>query len=364
MPTDYNLTEITETTSFNANDLLYLVNTSNQDKSIKFSNLEGAISLANLNEKSHTSLTDKGTNTHAQIDTHVGAANPHSGSAPSSEGVTNGDSHDHSGGDGGQIDHSALNFDDGTNPHSTTKSDVGLGNVTNNAQYYPGGTDVALTDGGTGQSTRQAGIDALTDVAGATNEHVLTKDTGTGNAIFKAAAGGSDVKAAIDSGATADYVGAASNDGFLRVDATLDYTDGGDFVTLGLDSTLKSNYDAGYTHVSSDGSNHSLVDVLTTHQTLTDAATISWNMSSGMHAQVTLTANRTMGTPTNLKVGYCTLMVIQDAGGTNTLDLSAAVFKFPAGVEPTMSTGGNAIDIISFYCDGTSLYGITNYLFS
>lgn len=32
-------------------------------------------------------------------------------------------------------------------------SDVGLGNVTNNAQYYPSGTDVAVADGGTGSST-------------------------------------------------------------------------------------------------------------------------------------------------------------------------------------------------------------------
>lgn len=52
--------------------------------------------------------------------------------------------------------------------------------------YNPGGTDVAIADGGTGQGTAQLGINALTNVAGATNEHVLTKDTGTGNAIFKA----------------------------------------------------------------------------------------------------------------------------------------------------------------------------------
>lgn len=32
---------------------------------------------------------------------------------------------------------------------------------------------------------RQTAIDKITDVAGATNEHVLTKDTGSGNAIFK-----------------------------------------------------------------------------------------------------------------------------------------------------------------------------------
>jgi hypothetical protein len=39
--------------------------------------------------------------------------------------VTNGDKHDHSGGDGAQIKHSSLNKDDGTNPHGTTAADVG-----------------------------------------------------------------------------------------------------------------------------------------------------------------------------------------------------------------------------------------------
>jgi len=51
-------------------------------------------------------------------------------------------------------------------------------------------TDVGIAYGGTGQSTAQLAINALTAVAAATNEHVLTKDTATGNAIFKVAAGG------------------------------------------------------------------------------------------------------------------------------------------------------------------------------
>lgn len=51
-------------------------------------------------------------------------------------------------------------------------------------------TDVGIGYGGTGQSTAQAAIDALSAVSGATNEHVLTKDTGSGNAIWKAAVGG------------------------------------------------------------------------------------------------------------------------------------------------------------------------------
>lgn len=47
-------------------------------------------------------------------------------------------------------------------------------------------TDLAIADGGTGQSTAQAAINALTEVASATNEYVLTKDSATGNAVFKA----------------------------------------------------------------------------------------------------------------------------------------------------------------------------------
>ena len=52
------------------------------------------------------------------------------------------------------------------------------------------GTTIAVNQGGTGEITAQAAIDSLSAVAGATNEHVLTKDTGTGNAIWKVAGGG------------------------------------------------------------------------------------------------------------------------------------------------------------------------------
>ena len=37
---------------------------------------------------------------------------------------------------------------------------------------------------------RQVALDNLLDTANATDEHVMTKDTATGKAIFKAAAGG------------------------------------------------------------------------------------------------------------------------------------------------------------------------------
>ncbi len=51
------------------------------------------------------------------------------------------------------------------------------------------GTDLSIANGGTGQSDVQDAINALTQVSSATNEHVLTKDTSTGNATWKAAGG-------------------------------------------------------------------------------------------------------------------------------------------------------------------------------
>lgn len=81
---------------------------------------------------------------------------------------------------------------------ATARTNLGLGSiatqdadsVTISGGSVTGITDLAIADGGTGASTAQAAIDALTQVSGATNEHVLTKDTASGNAIFKAAVGG------------------------------------------------------------------------------------------------------------------------------------------------------------------------------
>lgn len=93
-----------------------------------------------------------------------------------------------------------------------------------------------------------------------------------------------------------------------------------------------------------------------TDQTLTDAATINWDMSSGAIATVTLADNRTMAAPTNLKKGTYILHVIQDGTGGRTLTWNA-VFKWIGGVTPTLSSGANDHDVFTFVCDGTNLYG-------
>jgi hypothetical protein len=84
--------------------------------------------------------------------------------------------------------------------------------------------------------------------------------------------------------------------------------------------------------------------------TLTDAATINWDMSSGYNAKVTLGGSRTLAAPTNPKEGLTyTLQVIQDGTGSRTLTWNAA-FDFGSAGSPTLSTGASKIDVISMIC--------------
>ena len=91
-------------------------------------------------------------------------------------------------------------------------------------------------------------------------------------------------------------------------------------------------------------------------QTLTDGATISWDTSLGRNATVTLGGNRAIANATNLKIGTYILVVKQDGSGSRTLTWGG-VYKWPAGVAPTLTTNANATDIMTFYSDGTNMYG-------
>lgn len=90
--------------------------------------------------------------------------------------------------------------------------------------------------------------------------------------------------------------------------------------------------------------------------TLTDAATIATDCSLGNVHEITMLANRTLGAPTNLKDGATYIWIItQDVGGTNTLAYNA-VFKFPGGTAPVLSTAGDAVDILTGVSDGTNIF--------
>jgi hypothetical protein len=90
--------------------------------------------------------------------------------------------------------------------------------------------------------------------------------------------------------------------------------------------------------------------------TLTDAATVAWDTTTGQVATFTfVSSNRTMGAPSSLVSGaFYALAVIQNAG-SNTLTWNS-VFKWANGAAPTLSTAASAKDYFVFRSDGTNLY--------
>ena len=90
-------------------------------------------------------------------------------------------------------------------------------------------------------------------------------------------------------------------------------------------------------------------------QTLTDGATIDWNLSTEQVAKVTLAGNRTLNAPTNQQAGaFYSLTIIQDGTGSRTLTFNSA-YKFSAATAPTLTTTASAKDMIIFKSDGTNL---------
>lgn len=91
-------------------------------------------------------------------------------------------------------------------------------------------------------------------------------------------------------------------------------------------------------------------------QSLSDGASIAWNLNTQQYAKVTLAGNRTLAAPSNMKDGgWYTLRITQDGTGSRTLSYNA-VFKFPGAEVPTLSTGAGDIDILVCTSDGTNMY--------
>lgn len=87
-------------------------------------------------------------------------------------------------------------------------------------------------------------------------------------------------------------------------------------------------------------------------QTLTDAASIAWDVSTRQKAKVTLGGNRTMNAVTNAAEGATYwLWVIQDATGSRTLSWTttgAGSFDFGADGAPTLTTTASKADLLCF----------------
>ncbi len=94
-----------------------------------------------------------------------------------------------------------------------------------------------------------------------------------------------------------------------------------------------------------------------TLQSLTYAATIPWAATSGNMITVTLTGNATLSLPTGIAPGYYTAIIKQDAVGGHTLAFASGYVWVEGGV-PVVSSGANAVTVLSFMSDGISMYGL------
>ena len=90
--------------------------------------------------------------------------------------------------------------------------------------------------------------------------------------------------------------------------------------------------------------------------TLTDGATIAWDVSTSPVAKVTLAGNRTLAAPTNAIANgqYIALLVIQDGTGSRTLTWNA-VYEFKDDTAPTLQQ--QLLKVICLHLDTTVLNG-------
>ena len=87
--------------------------------------------------------------------------------------------------------------------------------------------------------------------------------------------------------------------------------------------------------------------------TLTDGATINWDMSTQSVCKVTLGGNRTLAAPTNGSTGqFASILVIQDGTGSRTLTWNA-VYEFASDTAPTLTTTASLGDLFTFRYNGS-----------
>jgi hypothetical protein len=96
-------------------------------------------------------------------------------------------------------------------------------------------------------------------------------------------------------------------------------------------------------------------------QTLTDGATVAWDMSLGFNAKVTLGGNRTL-TVSNPVVGIdYSLAVIQDGTGSRTMTWPAS-FDWGTTGAPTLTTTASKVDQLIFRCTDAATPKFRAYL--
>lgn len=91
-------------------------------------------------------------------------------------------------------------------------------------------------------------------------------------------------------------------------------------------------------------------------KTLSASGTQSINWKSAAKQKITLTGNTTLSFVQPYGPGHYMLILKQDSTGSRVITWPSSV-KWPSGIAPELSSGANAIDVVSFYYDGESYLG-------
>jgi hypothetical protein len=193
---------------------------------------------------------------------------------------------------------------------------------------------VHVVDGGNSRQTTVADIAALA-VGGAANAELI-RDT---------------IAAALVAGASITITPNDGADTIAIACSLTQYTDEMARDAIGAALAAATGATGGVTITVNDGADTITIGLASSaFQTLTDAATIAWDMSAGYNAKVTLGGNRTAGTPTNPVEGRTySLLLIQDGTGSRTWT-PAASMKFGSAGNPTLSTGAGKKDMVFLQC--------------
>jgi hypothetical protein len=135
-------------------------------------------------------------------------------------------------------------------------------------------------------------------------------------------------------------------DGVTSTAAELNYSD---LATLGTSAASKV--------LSANANNLTTISgaVLCTEDTLTDQATIAWDVIASPVAKVTLGANRTIAAPSGTSPAagqFVALTVIQDGTGSRTLTWNAT-YEFKDDTAPTLTTTAAKGDLFIFKYNGS-----------
>lgn len=94
-------------------------------------------------------------------------------------------------------------------------------------------------------------------------------------------------------------------------------------------------------------------------------AATTWNLDNQQVADILLSDPVTTLTFSNFKAGGTyVLRIRQDPSGSRSIIWNGTIAKWIGGAEPTLTTTGNALDVISFTANAISMFGVASLAFS